>query len=65
MKRYWLFIARVIKSFMRAIRMIIAFRLLAVIDVLFSERFELTTYKDGKQKSKTRFDKKEIKTNCC
>ncbi len=48
---------------MKAIRMIITFRLLAVIDVLFSERFELTTYKDGKQTAKTKFDKKEIKSN--
>lgn len=37
------------------------FRFLAVLDVLFSPKFELTTWnKAGEQKTKTRFDAKEI-----
>lgn len=37
------------------------FRLFAVLDVLFAERFELTTWnKKGEQKAKTKFDKSEI-----
>ena len=37
------------------------FRLLAIFDVLFAPKFELTTYrKDGSQSAKTKFDKAEI-----
>lgn len=37
------------------------FRLFAMFDVLFAERFELTTWnKKGKQKAKTKFCKSEI-----
>ena len=39
----------------------ITLRLLAAIDVLFSEKFELTVYKNNKQTSKTTFDKREFK----
>ena len=39
----------------------IILRLLAVIDVLFSEKFELTVYKNNEQTSKTTFDKREFK----
>lgn len=45
---------------MKAFRLKFMFRLLALIDVLFAERFELTTYKNGKVRATTRFDKKEI-----
>ena len=37
------------------------FRLFAMFDVLFAERFELTTWnKKGEQKAKTKFCKNEI-----
>jgi hypothetical protein len=35
-------------------------RFFAIIDVVVAERFELTTYKDGRQSAKTTFCKKEI-----
>lgn len=39
----------------------LAFRVLAVFDVLTSSKFELITYgKDGLKKTTTRFDKQEI-----
>lgn len=41
---------------------ILSFRLFAVMDVLFSERFKLTTYKDCRENNKTNFCKKEIKS---
>ena len=41
--------------------MIFWFRFFSVIDVLFSEKFELTVWnKDGMQTSKTKFHKTEI-----
>jgi len=43
---------------------ILQFRLFALIDVLFSEKFELTTWnKKGVQTSKTRFCRTEIKSH--
>lgn len=49
-------------NYFKAMKMMFWFRLLSVFDVLFSERFELTTWnKKGEQKSKTKFCKKEIK----
>lgn len=36
------------------------FRFWAVIDVLFSEKFELVIWKNGTKRITTRFDKKEI-----
>jgi hypothetical protein len=46
---------------MKKRKMIFWFRFLAVIDVLFSEKFELTTWnKNEIQKSKTKFHKTEI-----
>lgn len=45
---------------MKALRMKLAFRFFAIIDVMFAERFELITYKDGRQTAKTTFCKKEI-----
>jgi len=45
---------------MKAFKLKFAFRFLAVIDVIFAERFELITYKDNKQIAKTKFCKKEI-----
>lgn len=36
-------------------------RLLAVFDVLFSEKFVLTAFKNDRQTSKTNFDKREFK----
>lgn len=45
----------------RAWRMKFVFRLIAVMDVIFAKRFELTTYrKDGSWIAKTNFDKAEI-----
>ncbi len=46
---------------MKAFRMKLAFRFFAILDVMFAQRFELTTYRDGRQTSKTKFCKKEIK----
>jgi hypothetical protein len=43
---------------MKALRMKLTFRFFAIIDVMFAERFELTTYKDGRQTAKTTFCKK-------
>ncbi len=49
---------------MKALKMIFAFRFLAMLDVLFAERFELTTWnKEGRQTSKTKFSRSEIKNN--
>lgn len=49
---------------MKALKMIFLLRFLAVVDVLFAEKFELRTWdKEGIQKSKTKFCKKEIKEN--
>ena len=45
---------------MKVFRIKLAFRFFAILDVMFAERFELTTYKDGRQKAKTTFCKKEI-----
>ena len=45
----------------KAMKLKFWFRLFAMFDVLFSERFELTTYnKKGEQKAKTKFCKTEI-----
>ena len=47
--------------YFKAMKLKFWFRLFAMIDVLFSERFELTTWnKKGEQKSKTKFCKSEI-----
>ncbi len=47
---------------MKKFRLIFWFRFLAIIDVLFSEKFELTTWnKNGNLTAKTKFDKQEIK----
>lgn len=54
---------------MKAFKLIFAFRFLAVMDVLFSSRFELTTYHVSKNgivvtvNNSTKFDKREIKKN--
>jgi hypothetical protein len=49
---------------MEALKMIFCFRILAMFDVLFAEKFELTTWnKEGRQTSKTKFWKTEIKNN--
>lgn len=49
---------------MKALKMIFLFRFLAMFDVLFAERFELTTWnKEGRQTSKTKFSRSEIKNN--
>ncbi len=46
----------------KAIKTIFWFRFFSVFDVLFSERFELTTWdKEGRQTSKTKFSRREIK----
>jgi hypothetical protein len=44
---------------MKELRIVLMIRLLAVIDVLFSEKFELIVYKNGVQKSRTSLDKKK------
>jgi hypothetical protein len=45
----------------KAMKLKFWFRLFAIIDVLFAERFELTTWnKKGEQKAKTKFCKTEI-----
>ena len=43
--------------------LIITFRFLAARDVLFSERFELTTYFRGQKMTETKFDKTEKLAN--
>ena len=49
---------------MKALIRIFWFRFFAVFDVLFSEKFELTTWnKDGFQTSQTKFWRSEIKKN--
>ena len=45
---------------MKAFRLKFLFRFFAVLDVLFAERFELKTYKNGRKMSDTKFCKKEI-----
>tara|TARA_R110000782_G_scaffold240324_1_gene326770 strand:+ start:40 stop:204 length:165 start_codon:yes stop_codon:yes gene_type:complete len=45
---------------MKAFIIKLAIRFFAILDVMFAERFELLTYKNGKQTSKTKFCKKEI-----
>ena len=45
---------------MKAFRLKLAFRFFAILDVMFPERFELKTYKDGRKTSETKFCKKEI-----
>jgi hypothetical protein len=45
----------------KAMRLKFLFRLFSMFDVLFAERFELTTWnKKGEQKAKTKFCKTEI-----
>ena len=45
----------------KAMKLKFWFRLFAMIDVLFAEKFELTTWnKKGEQKAKTKFSKTEI-----
>jgi hypothetical protein len=45
----------------KAMKLKFGFRLFAMFDVLFAERFELTTWnKKGEQKAKTKFCKSEI-----
>jgi hypothetical protein len=47
--------------YLKAIRLKFLLRFYAVFEVIFSERFELTTwYNNGQQKSKTKFCKNEI-----
>lgn len=46
---------------MKALIYIIVLRFFAVIDVLFAQRFELRTYKNGRLTATTKFCKKEIK----
>ncbi len=45
---------------MKAFRLKIALKFFAILDIMFAERFVLTTYKNGRQTSKTTFCKKEI-----
>lgn len=49
---------------MKAFGLKLAFRFFAILDVMFAERFELTTYKDGIKKVSTKFCKKEIDEAC-
>lgn len=52
---------RSVRLRMKSFMMIFWFRIFAVYDVLFSEKFELTTYnKSGRQTAKTQFCKSEI-----
>lgn len=47
--------------YLKAMRLKFLLRFYAVFEVIFSERFELTTwYNNGQQKSKTKFCKNEI-----
>lgn len=49
---------------MKKIKMIFWLRFLAVVDVLFAEKFELSTWnKDEIQTTQTKFWRKEIKEN--
>lgn len=49
---------------MKALKIIFWFRFFAVLDVLFAEKFELTTWnKEDRETSKTRFWRSEIKSN--
>jgi hypothetical protein len=41
-------------------KMIFWFRLFALLDVLFADRFELISYHNNESKNITKFDKKEI-----
>jgi len=51
---------KTIKNRIKAFIFKLLFRLFAILDVIFAERFELTTYKNGKKTSQTKFSKKEI-----
>lgn len=44
----------------KVFKMKFAFRFLAMLDVLFSKRFELKTYENGRVKNSTKFCQKEI-----
>lgn len=45
---------------MKAFKLKFLFRFFAVLDVLFAERFELKTYKNGRKINDTKFCKKDI-----
>lgn len=49
---------------MKAFRIKFALRFLAMLDVLFAERFELTKYKGSRKTGETTFCKKEINIAC-
>lgn len=44
-------------------RLKIGLKLFAIIDVLFSEKFILTTYKNDEKQATTKYDSREFKTN--
>lgn len=44
----------------KAMWMIFCFRFMSIFDVMFAERFEIKTYKNGRKTSTTKFCKKEI-----
>lgn len=48
------------KLYLKKKYLIFWFRFFAIMDVLFSDRFELRTYKKGSLMARTRFDKNEI-----
>ena len=45
---------------MKAFRLKLSFRFFAILDIMFAERFELKTYRNGRKTSETNFCKKEI-----
>lgn len=47
---------------MKQLRLKIALKLFAIVDILFAERWELNTYKNGRHQSRTRYDRKEVKS---
>ena len=45
---------------MKAFKLKFSFKLLAIIDILFAERFELKLFKDGRPNGSTKYCAKEI-----
>lgn len=48
-------------STLKSLKFIFTLKILAIVDIVFSSKFELKTFgKDGKQNAFTKFDAKEI-----
>lgn len=46
---------------MKYTRLKIGLKLFAIIDILFAEKWQLTTFKNGSQQALTKYDSKEFK----